>query len=336
MKVEPLHALVIGCGRIGAAWDKPGDALVMTHAHAYRNHPRIASTAFVDRDPAAARRAADLWGGRAFDDLDTALRESRAVVASVCMPDAGHQETLEKLLDASPRNTGVSGIRLILAEKPLTTRLEASQTAVRRAKEAGVLVNVNYSRRFDPAVEDLRKALCRGDHGKPLNAVAYYTKGILHNGSHLVDLLRHLLGEVLEGRPLAARAGYGEVDPTLDAWLRLENCPSAHLVALQEDQYSIIEADLLCEKGRIRFTRFGFHVETQAVRQDPIYPGYRDLADPVPRETGFGSAMTRYLEDSILALDEGRPLTCPADDAWRTQKACQDLLEAYRKEQLRG
>jgi predicted dehydrogenase len=319
-----MRALVVGCGRIGAAWDSPGDSMVMTHAHAYSRHPRIGALAFVDLDPEAARRAAETWGGKAFTDLETAIAEYRPDLASVCVPDEAHHEALDRLIGC--------GARLILAEKPLTTRLEDSAGVVRKARERGVLVNVNYGRRFDPEVAALRAAIRRGDHGRPLNAVAYYTKGLLHNGSHLVDLLRHLFGEVVSARPLHARAGCGVADPTLDCWLALRECPSAHIVGLEEERYSIIELDLLFEGGRVRFTRFGFQVENQPVRQDPIYPGYRDLAPPEARETGFASAMTRYLEDSLHALDAGSPLTCPAEDAWLTQKACMSILEIYQKE----
>lgn len=324
MSQEKLRALVIGCGRIGAFFDKPGQAQILTHAHAYHAHPRVSGLGFVDQDFAAARKAASLWGGEAFPDLETALHRSPPQVASVCTPDAAHFPVLTRLLE--------SDVRLILAEKPLTLDPGQADEVVRRARERGTAISVNYSRRFDPSVSAVRTALRRGDHGRVLNAAGYYAKGILHNGSHLVDLLRYLLGEVEETSVLAGRAGHGASDPTLDGWLRMRDCPSVHLVGLEEESYSAHELDLFCERGRLRFTRFGFQLETQGVVEDPLFPGYRELSVPEVRATGLAGAMGHYLEDGLRALSQGGETGCPAADAAVTLKVCLELLGKYRKE----
>src|SRR5438445_290371 len=131
MKGEAFRALVIGCGRIGAFWDKPGSESVITHAHAYHSHPGIGSLAFVDQDHGAAQKAAALWGGRAFPDLATALAEAKPQIASICTPDDTHYPVLKQLLE--------SDVRLILAEKPLTRFSGEAEETVRRGRERGIL-----------------------------------------------------------------------------------------------------------------------------------------------------------------------------------------------------
>ncbi len=324
MTEQKLKALIVGCGRIGAFFDAPGQARIVTHAHAYHAHPLFSALGFVDRDFAAAQKAAALWGGTAYPDLESALSGLQPDAVSVCTPDDWHYPVLARLLD--------SQVRLILAEKPLTLDLRQADEVVTGARKRGITLNVNYSRRFDPTVYEVRAALRRGDHGKVLNAVAAYAKGILHNGSHVIDLARHLLGEVRETKVLAARAGHGNSDPTLDCWLRMADCPSLHLVGLEEENYSVHELDLYCERGRLRFTRFGFQLEEQTVVIDPDFPGYRELSLPKIRPTGLGSAMSRYLEDGLRAMIDGVEPACPAADAAVTLGVCLELLGKYRKE----
>ena len=319
MTGDVYSALVIGCGRIGAFWDKPGDTHMLTHAHAYHMNAKVTSLGFVDHDPLLANRAAELWGGKAYPDLATALAEARPNVASVCTPDDAHYSVLNRLLD--------SDIRLILAEKPLTRHSGEAEKVVQRSREKGIIINVNYSRRFDATVSEVRTALQGGEYGKVLNVVGTYTKGILHNGSHLIDLLRHLLGEVLDSKVLAKRSGYGVHDSTLDCWLRMQDCPSVHLVGLIEECYSVYEVDIFCELGRLRFTRFGLYLESQTVVLDPVFPGYRELSTPEIKPTKLSSAMARFLDDGLTALLEGREPLCPAGDAAKTLQVCQDLLE---------
>lgn len=324
MSEGKLRALVIGCGRIGAFFDKPGQTPILTHAHAYHAHPRFSAVGFVDQDFGAAQKAADQWGGRAFPDLEAALMGCDPQVASICTPDASHFTVMSRLLD--------SQVRLILAEKPLTLDPLQADDAVRRGRERGITINVNYSRRFDPSVLEVRAALRRGDYGRVLNAAGSYAKGILHNGSHLVDLLRFLLGEVERTSVLAGRAGHGAADPTLDCWMRMRDCPSVHLIGLEEECYSMHELDLFCERGRLRFTRFGFQLETQTVVPDPLFAGYRELSVPEARATGLTGAMGRYLEDGLRAMSEGGEPACPAADSAATLKVCLELLGKYRKE----
>jgi predicted dehydrogenase len=324
MKDGTMRALVIGCGQIGAFFDAPGQDRILTHAHAYRADRRISEVGFLDQDPAAARKAAAVWGGTALPDLESALSRWKPDVVSVCVPDDAHYAVLARLLETD--------VRLILSEKPLTLSPVHADEVVRLAGQRGIVVNVNYSRRFDPIVGEIRSALRRGEYGAVQNAVATYAKGILHNGSHVIDLARFLLGEVEEAAVLASRAGHGGTDPTLDCWLRMRDCPSVHLLGLDERNYSIHELDLYCERGRIRFTRFGFHVEEQTVVLDPVFPGYRELSEPRIRPTGLGGSMARYLDDGLKAVFEGVEPACPASDAAVTLKVCLGLLAKHQKE----
>jgi len=74
-----------------------------------------------------------------------------------------------------------------------------------------------------------------GIYGKVLNAIGIYTKGILHNGSHMINLFNFLFGNVYNFHPLSGRVDWSEDDPTLDAYLEYSNGTKAHVIGADED-----------------------------------------------------------------------------------------------------
>ena len=65
-----------------------------------------------------------------------------------------------------------------------------------------------------PRVRELKQAIDAGQYGE-IYGVAWYSKGLRHNGTHLVDLLRYPLGEADE-YALFGAAGNGS------NWIRLD------------------------------------------------------------------------------------------------------------------
>ena len=87
-------------------------------------------------------------------------------------------------------------VRAILCEKPLATDAQEGGELVRRANGTGTIVAVAYVRRYAGNMRNLRRRLEEGSLG-PVRAVSgWYGNGLLHNGSHWLDLLRMLAGEV--------------------------------------------------------------------------------------------------------------------------------------------
>lgn len=316
------RAMVVGCGAIGSGFDAPGEGVVLTHAKAYGRHPRTSLAAVVDADPGRAALAGGKWGCPHYADLDAALAEIRPDIVSVCVPDAAHAGVLRRCLAARPR--------ALVAEKPLTTDPDDSAALARECAEAGVALAVNLSRRYDPFVRGLAARLRSGDMGRALCATLLYTKGVLHNGVHALDLLRQLFGECLRARVLGGRVDYAQADPTLSAALVFQGCENVLLLAGDERAHSLFEADVVAERGRVRLLRSGAAFEEQLPVDDPVYAGYRELAGHSAGETGLHGAMLAMVENVAGHLDDGRALLCPATDAVAAERLCRGLAEAFR------
>ena len=305
------NVAIIGAGRIAAGFDSPDSEEVLTHAHAFSKNPRTRLSGFFDVDRAKARAEAARWKTEAFESLEALLEHAPDVVV-IATPDETHADLLRKLNERR--------VSLIVCEKPVATnRDELAALASLRTP-----VIVNFRRRFDPTVVALRQDLVRGEHGRIITAVGSYSKGLLHNGSHLIDLARFLFGE-MTSHLLLANTNDWSGGNTVSAFLSFERCEQFHLVAGDERAYSLFELDVLTEKRRFRFTDEGFALTTERAVPDPVFKGFTVLGNPQREKTALMQAMKRMAAHVVEVLEDADPVSS-LRDAMATQEACFCIL----------
>ncbi len=315
-----LRTAVIGCGAIGAGAGSAPPALgVSTHADAYATHRGTRLVAVCDADRARAQACALRLGVRAVHtDAAALLADVSPDLVSICTPDATHAELVELVLRA-PSTRGV------LAEKPLALDTGDARSLAALARERGVVLAVNYSRRFSPAYASLREVIADGGIGELQHVHGAYVKGLKHNGTHWLDLLRLLVGP-----PVAVRGwdrlGEGGEDPTLDAELTLPGGAGARLAALDTTCFTIFEMDLLGTHGRIRMVESGHQIETWEVDDDPRHAGYRVLHPQAPTTDALRDVALHAVADLARSVRDGGEPACTGEDG----AAALALAEAIR------
>ena len=104
--------------------------------------------AVADISPERAKVAADLYGCRAFTNYRDMIGAVEAV--SIAVPTAFHHAVSSVFLDA--------GIHVLL-EKPIATTLEEADDLIARADRNGVILQVGFIERFNPAVVALEQVI---------------------------------------------------------------------------------------------------------------------------------------------------------------------------------
>lgn len=326
---EPLAVLIIGCGRIAGGWDE-GTASedVYTHAGAYARDPGYRVVACIEPD--AERRQAFMRRWRIPRGY-TSLTEWRADggvadVVSVCVPTPSHAEVLRALLPVRPR--------LVFTEKPLADDLATAAAIVDAYHAAEVALAVNYLRRWDPAMAELRRQLAAGDWGRIQSVSGWYTKGIRHNGGHLVDLLAFLIGPL---RAIAAWPssfpGGPDGDPTLHA--RLEGPGGVPVSVLGADHraHSLFEVNIVADGGLIQVEDAGRAVRLRRTVPDGRFPGLSGLDAGSRAATGIGRALPVALTNFQACLNGSAPLASSGDTALAALRLTEDLILLSREEQ---
>jgi predicted dehydrogenase len=327
--VNSYKVAIIGAGRIGAFFDSPEKDEILTHAHAYLKHPDTELVGFVDVNEEAGEKAAKMWGGKYYSDIESLFKDNdgQIDILSVCTPDKFHAEVVKKVLDS---NSGYS-VKLIILEKPVAETSEEAKELAKLSEEKGVPILVNYIRRFDPVMHHVRENIVKGEYGKVLGGRGLYAKGLRYSGSHLVDLMQFLFGEVKKATSFHSIVDYKEEDPSISANFVLDNCPQFTLMAGDERACDLYEFDIILEKARIRFVESGFKFEMYEVTEDDIYPGFFDMKRASEVKTELDRACLHLVEHAVRHLQSGEDLWCSIAEASLTQQICEGIQNNHKE-----
>ncbi|KQW99907.1 hypothetical protein ASC94_30685 [Massilia sp. Root418] len=343
----PARVAIIGCGLIGAQWDadSPAADYSLTHAAGFTKNPGAQLLACCDHDQARAQQAAQRWGApHAYDDPRRLFAAHAIDIAVVAAASSARWSVIEPALAA--------GVRVLVIEKPLATTLAESQRLVAAVEAAGVRTLVNFSRRWDPAMGDLRARIQRGELGRIQRLVGSYGKGLSNNGSHMIDLVANLTGAVpLRARSLGSPLEPGEAewsngaDPALD--VQIEYGPAAgcggsgadgrrfQLTMLGSDQraFTCFELRVTGTLGMAELSLGGRQVTLTGLRADPQYAGYTIPDAPQALPARNLEAMDNMVAEALrLASGEQRAASCDARAALTTALA----VAAARRSAERG
>lgn len=313
-------SVIIGCGRIGTGFDSPSDATALTHANAYTRSNHFQLVGLYDNDLEKSKEASVKWKVNSFDDFDEMMARTKPDVISICVSTPYHAYYLRKALGYD--------LKLVILEKPLTDDLKESEELVRLYEEKKLPILVNYTRRFVPGFQNFRERILKGDLGEIFNVSLKYSKGILNNGSHAIDLCRFLFGDLINGHIVHSKIDYSEKDPTMSLVLEFERCKEVYLQACDERHYSIFELDVCHKNGRTVFEEFGHKKKEFIIRNHPIYAGYYDLEEKTPNSTGMALAMQRMVDNASDFLSGKESLVCTDTDALYAQSICMGFSES--------
>ena len=134
---------VIGVGRLGTR-----------HARVLSEHPDVSAVVVSDVDTRRARQVASELGCAAEDDVAAVFSRVDAVV--IAAASDAHAALLLRAAEARVP---------AFCEKPITIDLESTYAVADRLKEAGILVQMGFQRRFDPGYREARRLVESGAMG---------------------------------------------------------------------------------------------------------------------------------------------------------------------------
>ena len=163
-------------------------------------------------------------------------------------------------------------------------------------------------------------------YGEFLTGTGYYGKGLLHNGSHMVDLLRFLVGEVGNVARISDIADFYDHDPSVSALLTMRSGGVFHLCHIDSRTFHIFELDLTFEDKRIRIYELGTMIEEYSVGDNRLFEGYRTLNKDAEHSTQHSRAMYHAISNIRDNLDRNEPLVCTLGESLETVKICSRIM----------
>lgn len=322
-KKQKYSAVIIGTGRIASGFDSPHSKHVLSHAHAIMKHPRLNLVGMMDVNTVVGKKEARKWKTNFYRSIDSMLTTLKPDIVVIATPDSTHVEILSQVLRTHPR--------LIICEKPIVTKRQEIANVRKEVSHYDVPVIVNFRRRFDPVVQAVREALVSGAYGKVISAHGIYTKGILHNGSHMIDLARCLFGEMKNFATHFKVNDFPSGAPSVGGIATFDRCPQFYLMTADERAFSIFELEIITEKKRLRFVDEGLSLVSQDVIPDPMYRGYRILSKPKPQTTKLINTMSYIFDNAVSVIDGTEIPRSGIDDALMTHEACFQLFDSLSR-----
>lgn len=325
MSATPYSVLIIGCGNIAGGFDMARSLKQppLSHAGAYVRHAGFRLAACVEPDDARRIAFAQHWGVETHAAELQALRALPGCfdVISICSPTDVHHEHLAHAIALRPR--------LIFCEKPITSDPESASRLVRECQELGISLAVNYSRRWDPFLDDLLIQMQEGRWGRLRSVVGHYSKGMLNNGGHMVDLLRRLVGPMTLVSAACAELDFCESDPTVAALLTSEDGRTpVYLNPAHARDFAFFELELVCEFGVIRMLTGGMEWQLREAIPSPQFNGYRTLGESKLIQGRYLETMGRAIQNLHAHLAHNAPLGCSGEEALLTQKMCISIQQS--------
>lgn len=327
MSGAPLRTVVIGLGKIGLGYaDDPVMARhypYATHAQVLAAHPAFEWGAAVDVAEPARRAARERWGVPRVGSRVEEVAEYEPEVAVLATPPGSRLGILESL----------PSVRAVLVEKPLGRSVEEGEEFLAWCRGRGIPVQVALWRRADAGFRDLAATLAERI-GRPQAALALYGNGLLNNGTHIVDFVRMLLGEVVEVQAAAGIAPYREgpidADVNVPFHLALESGTGVSVQPLRFAHYRENGVDIWGESGRFSILQEGLSMRWYPRRENRGMQGERevdsDAAVEVPSTVGH--AFYALYTDLADALRGGTALCSPGESALRTARVVQAVLDS--------
>ncbi len=322
MTNDKIKTLMIGCGNIAGGFDIGKIGLPYTHAGAYKYHDKFDITACLDPDMEKLKQFSTNWEVKhAFLNIEEVkTSELDFDVVSICSPTSSHHTNVCEALKLKPK--------LIFCEKPLANTYDQAVDIKNMCEQAGVLLAVNHTRRWDPKVIELRNKIAKGELGKVRSVVGYYNKGVLNNGSHMVDLLLNLFGSLNVVTAIRAVNDYFKDDLTVSALLDTKSGLPVHLVGAHASDYAFFELEVIGSKQCVTMRDGGLNWSSRKVLENMSFKGHKSLKKDKYSKGKYLEAMIGAVENIYNAITKGEKLLCTGEEACLAQKVCHDLSRA--------
>ncbi len=312
-KLDPGTKVRIGLIGCGAISDR--------HVKAISRLTEAEIVGAFDVTPKATQAFQTRYGIPCFTDVDAMVEKTNPHVLDILTPSGMHAKSVLELIRFK---------RHFVVEKPLALRLDHIDRILEECDQRGIKIFVIQQNRFNPPIQQLRRALDKGRFGKlvmgtvrvrwcrpqsyyeekPWRGTWAYDGGVLTNqASHHIDMLIWMMGEVESVMAkTATRLASIEAEDTGIAILKFRNGALGVIEATTATRPKDLEGSIsvLGEKGSVEIGGF-FMNELKAwnfTEPDPMDAEVREKHATVPAELGWNHG--EYFKDVIASLRQNR------------------------------
>lgn len=332
--MEAYRAGIIGLGRI--AWtfeDDPKRDHPCTHAGALQllnDVELVAGAARSEKSAEAFRRR--FHTRKAYTNYLEMVKEEKLDIVGVATNPETHADIVVDLANA--------GVKGILCEKPLALSLEDTDRMLKACQANGVILMTMHNRRFNSIYRSAKALIESGEIGD-VNAVVGICEGckpsktwqseyegpLLHDATHLFDIMRYLCGNVEWVLSDVERARPTDtVEDSAYALMRFKNGIYGTTLVNERTDYMRFELEVQGSRGKMLLYTNEAHLWKYA--DSPYASNFKELVEvpyPIPEEK-----LNPYLEayrELIACMRSG--IQSATSSGWDGRAALEVIMAIY-------
>ena len=279
----------------------------------------------MDPSDMALKVARDKWKiPVAVKNVDAVLKRVKPDVAVIATPPDHRIEIIKQLSD----------LRAVFVEKPLGETYQESLAFIKACESRGIAVQVNFWRRGDEFFRSLSEGGLKNHIGKLKAAFGLYGNGLLNNGSHMIDFVRMLCGNIRHTEVICPESSFVEGpirnDRNVSFLLSVESGLNVVFQAIPFAPYREISLDIWGERGRLGLYQESLGIYFYPRKKNRGLSGEREISSDKPKviEPTCGHALYRMYDNLAAFLLNAEPLWSPGSTALETEKIIHKLLNS--------
>lgn len=317
-----IKSLIIGLGQIGMTYDLNLDPqnFIYTYLRAFSKNPIFEITAAVDLDINKHNHFSNYYDSPVYTKVEDALNIHNVDLVVIASSTLSHFSVFKQVIE-------VQKPKVIICEKPLSYSLNEAQEMVSICKHYGIALFVNYMRRADIGVIEIKKRIECGEIALPITGVSWYSKGFMNNGSHFFNVLQYWLGPLKEFDLLShGRKVLNFNDSEPEVRVKFRGGEVLFLPA-NEDFFSYYTIELISPSGRLFYDKGGKLITWSKAQLDANFIGYKSLHYPpeiIENDMNFYQLnVIKNIENFFM----GRPcFLCTGEEALETIIAMSKII----------
>jgi UDP-N-acetyl-2-amino-2-deoxyglucuronate dehydrogenase len=340
--MNTYRAGLVGCGRIGTLWETDPPT-PLTHAGGLAVCAQTELVAGASRGNEHLQLFGKMWDVDAlYLDYREMLAKEKLDIVCIATHPGLHRDIVEAAVEA--------GAKGILCEKPLALSLEDGDALVAACRDAGCVLSVNHSRRWNPAFIKAKEMLDSGAIGdlismlgicqgvKPFPEWTADEEGpLIHDAVHTFDLFRIYGGDVKSVIGTAHRRHHPfRVEDISEAIFSFHSGVSAVCMANELTRYARFGIELQGSEGVISLEYAGnqwlLGVDTTDRLNEPDdrIEWYTLEQQPFPA-TAEASSIQRALEELVDCMENGGEPSSNGEDGVASLEMVMAIYESQRQ-----
>lgn len=324
---------LIGLGSIASQYSTDKKMLkslnFFTHAQVLNDHKNFNWVSAVDPSHEAREYTIKTWGKREIThSVDELIDKERYEVIVLATPPENRLDVIKHF----------PSLKAIVVEKPLGVSYSSSLKFIEECEKRDIKVQVNLTRRSDRVMRSLASGELNKRIGNTQFVFGSYGRGLHNYGTHLIDLVRMLIGEIEYVQSFAnhEKQDLGPIKDDLNLSFLMKTLDGIQIIMHPLDFSSYREGsiDIWGEKGRLEIIQEGLkYIETPLDICRSLEGALEIASDRrIYHDTGYADALFHLYTNLSNSISSDIELNSSGRSALKTEMIIESLFCSYKED----